>query len=296
MTKSDFSFIEIKNRIKTKVEYNFWTKELGIVRSLIALSTLLTLIFNTTETLFLSGLENELFLLEDKIDYINIYTWFNSFFYGKIFSIIILILVIFGIYPKLTCIFHWLVTYSFAMTSTCIDGGDQVASIITLLLIPICILDTRSSHWKHEKGNFNYYKNNLAFAFNFLILMQIFMIYFFASTGKFQSEVWKDGTAFYHYSTLPQMGLSKGYIFDFFNLIIESSIIVTLSTWGVLILELFLAIGIFIKNQNLKKRIYFFGVLFHILIIVFYGIFSFSLSMIACLFFAYKYNPIRKYE
>ena len=294
MSIVDFSFTEIKERIK--INHNFWTKELGIVRTLIAVSTFLTLIFNSSETLFLTGLENELFLLQDKVDYINIYTWFNSFLYGKIFSIIVLFFVILGLNPRVTCVFHWLVTYSFTITSTCTDGGDQVASIITLLLIPICILDTRSSHWKSQKNKFNYYKNNFAFVFTFLILLQIFAIYFFASTGKFQSEVWQNGTALYYYSTLPQMGLSKGVIFDFFNFIIKSPIILTLSTWGILILELFIAIGIFIENKILRKYIYFLGLLLHIFIILFYGILSFSLTMIACLFFAYKYNPIRKYE
>jgi antimicrobial peptide system SdpB family protein len=294
MSIVDFSFTEIKEKIK--INHNFWTKELGIVRTLIAVSTFLTLIFNSSETLFLTGLENELFLLQDKVDYINIYTWFNSFLYGKIFSIIVLFFVILGLNPRVTCVFHWLVTYSFTITSTCTDGGDQVASIITLLLIPICILDTRSSHWKSQKNKFNYYKNNFAFVFTFLILLQIFAIYFFASTGKFQSEVWQNGTALYYYSTLPQMGLSKGVIFDFFNFIIKSPIILTLSTWGILILELFIAIGIFIENKILRKYIYFLGLLLHIFIILFYGILSFSLTMIACLFFAYKYNPIRKYE
>ena len=294
MSIVDFSFTEIKERIK--INHNFWTKELGIVRTLIAVSTFLTLIFNSSETLFLTGLENELFLLQDKVDYINIYTWFNSFLYGKIFSIIVLFFVILGVNPRVTCVFHWLVTYSFTITSTCTDGGDQVASIITLLLIPICILDTRSSHWKSQKNKFNYYKNNFAFVFTFLILLQIFAIYFFASTGKFQSEVWQNGTALYYYSTLPQMGLSKGVILDFFNFIIKSPIILTLSTWGILILELFIAIGIFIENKILRKYIYFLGLLLHIFIILFYGILSFSLTMIACLFFAYKYNPIRKYE
>lgn len=51
-----------------------------------------------------------------------------------------------------------------------------------------------------------------------------------------------------------------------------------------------------IKNKILRKYIYFLGLLLHIFIILFYGILSFSLTMIACLFFAYKYNPIRKYE
>jgi len=124
--------------------------------------------------------------------------------------------------------------------------------------------------------------------------LQLFTIYFFASTGKFQSEVWQNGTAFYYYSTLPQMGLSKGFIFEFFNFIIKSPIILTLSTWTILILELFIAIGILIKNKVLRKYVYFLGFSLHISIILFYGILSFSLTMIACLFFAYKYNPIRK--
>lgn len=292
MTIIDFSFSELKEKIK--INHDFWTKELGIVRTLIALSTLLTLIFNSSEILFLTGLENELFLLQDNVDYINIYTWFNSFSYGKMFSIIVLLFVILGLYPRITCVFHWLVTYSFTITSTCTDGGDQVASIITLLLIPICLVNTRSSHWKSQKNEFNYYKNSIAFIFTLLILLQIFIIYFFASTGKFQSEVWQNGTAFYYYSTLPQMGLSEGFIFDIFNFIIKSPIILTLSTWSILILELFIAIGILIKNKILRKYVYFLGFLLHISIILFYGILSFSLTMIACLFFAYKYNPIRK--
>lgn len=287
-------FEEIKRTIDQKIQCDFWNKELGLVRTLIALATLLTLIFNSTETLFLTGTEEKLIFQADEINYMNIYSWFDSFLYGKIFSIIVLLLVVSGIYPRITCVFHWLVSYSFTITSICTDGGDQVASIITLLLIPICLLDHRKSHWIRDHTKFNYYKNNVATVFCFLMTLQVFVIYFFASTGKFGSEVWKNGTAFYYYSTMPQMGLSKGMLYELFSFIIKSPLVVTLSTWGVLVFELVLAIGVFLRNEALRKYIFTIGVLFHFMIVLFYGIFSFSLIMTACLFFVYKYNPLMK--
>jgi len=65
----------------------------------------------------------------------------------KWLAILVLLFVIIGYFQKIACLLHWWVSFSFLYSATIIDGGDQIASILTFLLIPICFLDNRKNHW-----------------------------------------------------------------------------------------------------------------------------------------------------
>ncbi|PZG39838.1 hypothetical protein C1I98_23110 [Spongiactinospora gelatinilytica] len=60
---------------------------------------------------------------------------------------VVLVWVAGGWRPRLSAIPHWWVCFSFSTSSNIIDGGDQVAAITSLLLIPICLTDGRRWHW-----------------------------------------------------------------------------------------------------------------------------------------------------
>jgi antimicrobial peptide system SdpB family protein len=263
------------------INQNYWTNYLGFSRTLLAFSLMITLLFNDKLTLFYTGLQNENYPKFDNYE-LNIYSWFADYDSGIILSLLILIPVIIGIYPKYTCILHWLVTYSFNITSSCIDGGDQVASIITLLLIPICIFDNRKWHWSIEKSEKNFYVKTIATSFYHLICLQIFVVYFFSSIGKFENEQWRNGTAIYYWLTQPLFGCTDVFK-PFLNIILYSPLCTTLSNWFVLLLELFIAFSIFVCNIKFKKGILILGILFHFSIALFLGIVSFSITMVASL-------------
>lgn len=141
----------------------YWTNYLGLSRSLLALGMLLTLFFNSNDILFSHGINNDYFLKCNFINSLSIYCLIKHTLLAKYISILILFSVSIGIYPRLTCIFHWWITYSFATSAYIIDGGDQIASILTFLLIPICLLDRRKWHWSKNYYKHNFLEKNIAF-------------------------------------------------------------------------------------------------------------------------------------
>lgn len=260
----------------------YWTNYLGLARTFLALSTLLTLLGNNTTTLFYSGLMNENHPKIDSFSFLNVYTWFGSLEYGYWFSCLVLLAVVIGVLPRITCLFHWLVTFSFFSTSAISDGGDQIAAIITFLLIPICLFDKRFTHWDRDDNTNGFYANAVASTFHFLIRIQAFAIYFFASVGKFSSLDWKNGTALYYWFTEPLFGAEKTY--DFILLpILESPFLTTMMTWTILAMELFIAFNLFIADKKINTIAFWVGIVFHLGILFIFGLVSFFLTMSALL-------------
>jgi len=268
-------------KIELFIDHNYWTNTLGLARSLLALSTLLTLSFNNVELLFYSGILNENTPNVSEFG-LNIYTWFPKLEYGYWFSIIILILTITGIYPRIICVFHWLVAYSFFTLATIADGGDQITSILTLLLIPICIFDKRKWHWSTVKYMHNFYSKCVSAIFYELIRVQVFIVYFVASVGKFSVEEWKNGTVLYYWFNEPLFGV-RDFFQPFVDFLTNSPILITLTTWSVLIIELLIAFSYFSRNQKIKSIALYTGIFFHFGILLFFGLVSFFLVMTASL-------------
>lgn len=257
----------------------------GLSRSALALGTLLTLVFNSSDTLFTFGLQNEVSYNCNNLNVISLYCLIGDVGLTKIISILVLLLVIVGIKPQWTCIPHWWVTYSFAVTSYAIDGGDQVTSILTFLLIPICLTDTRYSHW-HKSGlgqeAVSFYRRCIAFFAFALIQLQVAFIYFNAAVGKFAVAEWLNGTAVYYWSTNQLFGLNNSLRFIILP-VLQNPFMISFITWGVLLFELFLFSCIFIRNEKLRKYAWIAGILFHFSIILVHGLISFFFAMFAAL-------------
>jgi antimicrobial peptide system SdpB family protein len=276
-------FNKIISKYETLIDLNYWTVTLGIARSSLALGLLLTLLFNSNETLFSFGIENEILPRFNKTDLINIYYIAKNYTIAKYISIIVLVLVIMGIYPKYTCILHWWVTFSFFNTSFAIDGGDQINNILTLLLIPICLIDKRKSHW-HKSNNLNpsFLKKSIAY-FTFIIIeVQISFLYFHASVGKFKVLEWINGTALYYWITNQTFGMNEMF-YPLIMPLLKNPFILTYLTWSVLILELFLFSCIFIRDKRVRKFAWYLGILFHLGIVFIHGLISFFFSMFGAL-------------
>ncbi len=261
---------------------NYWTVILGIERASLAIALLLTLLFNSNETLFYFGLENQIPPRFNKYNFISLYNLID-FHYAKYFSIFVLLIVISGYYPKIICFFHWWISYSFVTTSYVIDGGDQINSILTLLLIPICLTDNRKNHWiKSENQNNNYLSNVIAFFVFLIIQLQIAVIYFNASVGKFNVPEWANGTAVYYWLTNQSFGMNE-ILSPIMIPLLSNAFFITFVTWGVLIFELFLFCCLFIKNEKVIKCAFILGIVFHFFIFIFHGLVSFFFTMAAAL-------------
>ncbi|MFL0140302.1 hypothetical protein V2647_12895, partial [Tenacibaculum maritimum] len=175
-----------------------------IGRSLLAIGLLLTLTFNSNYTLFGLVVENHSNIL---FDY-NLFSILkDNLVLAKTLSILVLITVILGFYPRVTGILQWYITYSFFMSADVVDGGDHIASNLTLLLIPLTLIDNNKNHWfENNTPNkiFTYLKNSIFL----LISIQVCAIYLHAFIGKLFVEEWKNGTAIYYWLTHNHFGVN----------------------------------------------------------------------------------------
>lgn len=261
---------------------NPWSNTYGLARSLIALGTVLTLCFNDVNTLFkpVAGVidcpqcygisEISIFCLFKPVS-LNIAKWL---------SIGVLLLVISGWRPRITGVLHWWITFSFFTASSLLDGGDQVATVLTLLLIPLTLTDSRYSHWATEDSskNRNPYLRIIANSTFVVIRLQVAVIYFHSAISKMAIREWLHGTALYYFLQDPLFAEIHPSLLSIFKI----PFILTSLTWGVLIFELALFIGFFIRKKQQIPLLYL-GLGFHLLIMFTFGLVSFFCSMAAAL-------------
>lgn len=258
-----------------------YSNVIGLGRSIIALGTLLTLITNPIDNLLIKKTTGEFFLTEllkeDISTKFNFFLLFGSenLFIAKWLAIIILVVIISGYFQKITSILHWWITFSFFHSSAIIDGGDQIASILTLLLIPICLFDNRRNHWDHRVERESIL-NLISISFLFLLQLQMSIVYLHAAVGKFGHNEWANGTAIYYWLNHSYFGMSQ--YMNFFNVLLTNSYVVTFLTYGTLILELALFLALF-AGKNYKLILLFIAIFFHFIIIFSLGIFSFFFAM-----------------
>tara|TARA_R110002033_G_C3880145_1_gene237964 strand:- start:85 stop:993 length:909 start_codon:yes stop_codon:yes gene_type:complete len=269
---------------KITIEKFPYTNVIGLSRSILALGTLLTLLFNPLSNIVHEHIDNGLinpFLSEistaKKYNFF-LLLGFDNIIIMKWLAIIILGVTISGFYIKITSLLHWYIAISFLYFSSIIDGGDQIASILSLLLIPLLLTDKRKNHW--SKTNPYQSPLNLFGLFSiWAIRLQVAVIYFHASVGKIPENEWSNGTAIYYWFNHSVFGMPIWFS-SFVNQILSNSIMVSFATYGVIILEVMLFLGL-TASIKYRKRLLILGLIFHLNIIIFHGIFSFFFSISA---------------
>lgn len=254
----------------------------AIARICLAIGTLSTLLFNNSEFLFYPHKVQTPLIVDILTKHISIFDMFppEYILIPTILSVIILLLVIIGIYPRYTSILHWWVSYSLFHSATIMDGGDQITAILTILIIPIYLFDNRKWHW-HPPENLE--KNTLAnnfsrFAF-LAIRLQMCLLYLQASIAKLSIEEWRNGTVLYYWMTRHDFGRPE-YLSYIIDPLLKNSLILPLLTWSVLILEFLLFMSIRFK-QSTRNKLLILGILFHFMIFLIHGLFSFFMAMTA---------------
>lgn len=265
--------------IRLLTSRNPYSNKLGLVRSLLALSTLLTLLFNDSNSIF--SFPNSTQICASGVKELSIYCLYSNIDFSilRLASIIVLIFVFFGVYPRVTGVLHWWISFSFFVSTPYVDGGDQVVSILTFLLIPVTLLDGRKLHWK--KGLSNSFKNLIANFIIRVIRIQVSIIYLHAAVAKFNVPEWVDGTVIYYWFTHNTFGVNLA-LRPLILSLIESNWFVLLITWFTLILELSLFAAIF-APQRIRSVLLPIGIIFHVLIFVIHGLGTFAFAMIAAL-------------
>lgn len=191
-----------------------------------------------------------------------------------------------GFYPRITGLIHWYISYSFIISCDVFDGGDQVSSNLSLLLLPLTLLDNSKNHW--EEKNYTLRKGFalglIQKVFFMLIFIQVSAIYLHAFVGKIFVEEWVNGTATYYWLTNKYFGVAP-FLSDFTVSVLANEYVTTIITWGTLFLEFTLAAFIFVNRNDDKKRclLFIIAVIFHLLIFAFQGLASFFFAMFAAL-------------
>ncbi|WP_299430327.1 sporulation-delaying protein SdpB family protein [uncultured Maribacter sp.] len=264
-------------------ELNPFTWVYGLGRTLIALSLLITFVFTDVNILFDSNIINSLGesnLLHNRINLFGI-IGYENLYWSKIIVILILILVMLGTFPRITGIFHFWVFHSFHNACIYLDGGDQIGTILTALLIPITLLDSRNNHWKKSNSKPKDFTMFLGRLFFIIISVQIAFIYFHTGIEKiYKLNEWVDGTAMYY--------ILQGKYFGLNNLLIElispflKSKYIYFLTWWVILSHLTLSFALFLKRND-KIIFFLLGITLHIGIAILMGLYSFSLVMLGAL-------------
>jgi antimicrobial peptide system SdpB family protein len=263
-----------------------WTNVYGTARTLLALCTLGTITFSSTATLFRPALGVPPAPYCDGIAAGSIYCLVPGDALGvaRLVSIAVLVLAASGWRPRWTAVPQWWVTASLAVSSTIPDGGDQIAGLATLLLLPLCLTDPRRWHWQAPPGPDHAGATPalrvVAWSAVLVVRVQVAGIYLQAAVAKFGVEEWADGTALYYWMTDPAFG-APGWAEGLVAPVITSSAVVAL-TYGAMLLELVLFTALVMPRQRWGPLLVA-GLVFHGAIAVLMGLLSFGFAMAGCL-------------
>jgi len=126
-----------------------FTNVYGAARSILALATALTLFFNRTSTLFRPVVGIEDVPLCAGIRSAGAFCVAGSAHLdaARWLALVGLLVIASGWRPRVTGVLHAWIAFSFQANAMAIEGGDQVSAILTLLLVPVTLLDDRKWHW-----------------------------------------------------------------------------------------------------------------------------------------------------
>lgn len=257
-----------------------WTDVVGTARTLLALGTAGTLLASSPATLF--GRSDAL----PDAPYCSGLARYGAFCLpghgpssGRWVALAVLLVAASGWRPRWTALPHWWVTVSFATATTIPDGGDQVAAVLTLLLLPVALTDRRRWHWSPPcPGDDRREAARLvATAALALIALQVCGIYLNACIAKLGVHEWADGTALYYWLSDPSFG-PPGWLSPAVQHVVTSSVGVVALTWGSLALEGALGLALLLAPRR-RRWLLPLGVALHLFIAVLMGLISFALAM-----------------
>lgn len=270
-----------------------WSNVYGLARTLIALSTMATLLVNDTSILWIpaAGIPDapicgtpgpvpNLFCLDP-----------TQLRLAKWVAIAVLAVAASGWRPRFTGVLHWWVTHSFVSSALLVDGGDQLSSTLTLLLVPLTLSDGRTWHWQAAPTWPKTVRGSLRAglgAFTLWILrLQVAVVYLNAAASKWGEQEWSDGTALYYWFADPAFGFTPA-LHAWVGPLMHNPFIVSTMTWGVIAFEFALFGGLFLRDRLPRHILLVMGLTFHAGIAVVHGLPSFVLIMYGALILLFR--------
>lgn len=196
-------------------------------------------------------------------------------------AVAVLIVTAAGWRPRWTCLPHWYVTFSLAVSMTLPNGGDLVAQILTLLLVPMCLADDRHWQWRRPPAPLTPAWRGAAYAAALTVRIQTAIIYSVAAATKVVESTWRHGTAVYSVLHDSNYGLPPVVLHHVGGLVGTVPIVAAV-TWAVPLLEVGIAVAV-LGTMRMRRVGLMLAVLLHGAIILVMGLFSFGLIMITLL-------------
>lgn len=261
------------------------TVNLGVARTLIALSGMGTLLASSVSTLIrpAAGV-NELFCAGPA----SLSGWCmappSAYEFVRWVSILVLLVAGSGWRPRYTAIPMWWVLFGNQSSLTVVDGGDQISAVLALLLIPLSLADNRKWHWVPvgaTQPQTHPYVAITAHVTLAVVRVQVAYIYINACLAKLGVAEWLDGSAVYYWLRDPMFG-PAGALRSLMDWLMAQPIPVAAATWGTLILEFALGISIFLP-QPVRRILLPLGIVLHLGIAIMMGLWSFAFTMWAAL-------------
>lgn len=274
--------------VLAQVERAPWSNVYGLARTLLAVSTALTLALNPSWALFrpasgVAGIVN----CSIPVSHLSLFCIAPTanLDAARLLGVLLLVIVATGWRPRITGLIHWWVSFSVYASARVIDGGEQTAAVLTLLLIPLTLTDPRRSHWQtlistSISSKFDAINRLIGRYGYFIVQMQVSYIYLDACLEKLRVSDWLDGTIMYYVFSNKMLG-APHFLQPILTHLTTSPLVVLLA-WPALLLEFSLGINLLL-NPTLRVTLFWLGVLFHCLIALLIGIPSFATIMIAAL-------------
>lgn len=125
---------------------------------------------------------------------------------ARTIAVVVLALVLSGYRPRWTCIPHWYVAFGLATSMPMANGGDRIAQLATMLLIPLCLGDDRRWQWSHPASPLAPTWRGSALAAQLALRGQLVVIYTYAAVSKLSDPAWRQGSAMYVIANDPRFG------------------------------------------------------------------------------------------
>ncbi len=232
------------NTLRRAESFNPDVRLLGVVRTLIAVAELLGILLTPDSKLFAygAGTPGESTCAGDRGLTLWCVSGQSSHALGtvRILAIVLLLLVASGIRPQWTCVPHWYLACSFNADVTLSDGGDSVAAVVTLLLIPMLLGDRRTWHWTHPRKGLTSTWRGSSYAAWCTLRIQTTIIYGQAALSKLMYPEWRNGTAMTSVFVDPSNGLPLG-VRHLVEPALESAALSKAISWTTIFIELVIA-------------------------------------------------------
>lgn len=205
--------------------------------------------------------------------------------FGLVGTTVVLALVASGFFPQITAILHAYVSFSIATSFGLPDGGEQIAQIFSILLIPLSFVLPWLNGWRPKasaRGGWMRHESiqGIVVATWVFARLQFAFVYLESGISKLATEDWLNGSAMYYVFRDPSFG-ATGILGDLALWVTDSPLGTAAISWGTIIGESMIGVLLLVGRKLARRVAFILIALLHVGIIAFIGLWSFGLIMIA---------------